>query len=115
MENRVEVLMEERRTYVRRPVRAVALMKVGIAYSGRGYIKDISQGGGCLDTRAVFSVVRPQKAAFMKGMSAKVSIPSESITIHGTLIRIDPLAREAAICVTETSDDELWHRLCRGE
>lgn len=112
MQDNGEGPIQDRRKDPRRQVKFVALLKVGVYIQGRGYVKNVSLGGMCLKAQNAFTLLRPATVSKLEGSAIKVVFPSQSITIMGTVLRVNVRKEEIALTVTETTDDELWQTMC---
>lgn len=102
----------EKRKHQRKKVKITALLKMGIYLNGRGYAKDISLGGMCLVAPNLFRIIKPSQINDYLGAHIRVMFPSHSLTVTGTIVRIDTVKGEGALAVTSTSDDEKWKQVC---
>lgn len=103
---------QDKRKHGRKNVKIIALLKMGIYLNGRGYAKDISKTGMCLVAPTIFKLVKPSQVSDYIGAGIKIMFPSQSLTVNGTIVRITPAKGEAALCITGTSDDEAWEKIC---
>jgi hypothetical protein len=104
-------IMEQRRQK-RKKVKITALLKMGIYLSGRGYAKDISRNGMCLVAPNLFKFIKPSQLGDYIGAHIRIMFPAHSLTVTGTIVRIDTLQGEGALSITGTSDDESWKQIC---
>jgi len=112
MQSNKEGPIQERRKDSRKQVKFAALLKVGVYIQGRGYVKDISLGGMCLRAQNAFTLLRPATVSKLEGSAIKVIFPSQSITVMGTVLRVNVRKEELALTVTETTNGELWQTMC---
>ncbi len=105
----------ERRENKRRKVKIVALLRMGVYISGRGFAKDISVTGMCLVAPTIFKLMKPAQIQEHMGAPLKVMFPSQSLTVNGTIVRIDNKKGEAALSILNTSDDTSWQKICTEE
>ena len=103
---------QEKRGHTRKSVKITALLKMGVHLSGRGFAKDISANGMCLVAPNIFKFMKPQQVQDYTGAHLRVMFPSESLTVNGTLVRIDTKKGEGALAILNTSDDTLWQQIC---
>jgi len=104
----------EKRRHERRKVKITALLKMGIYLSGRGYAKDISLSGMCLVAPSLFKFIKSSQLSDYLGSHIRVMFPSHSLTVTGTVVRIDTAKGEGALSITSTSDDSAWKEICSG-
>lgn len=102
----------EKRKHSRKKVKIIALLKMGIYLNGRGYARDISKSGMCLVAPNIFKLIKPAQMSDYIGANIKIMFPSQSLTVNGTLVRINPAKGEGAVSITGTTDDEAWAKLC---
>ena len=103
---------QEKRKHKRKTVKIIALLKMGVYLSGRGYAKDISVSGMCLVAPNIFKLMKPSQINEHVGAMLKVMFPSQSLTVQGNLVWIDARKGEGAISITSTSNDTAWKELC---
>lgn len=103
---------QEKRRHRRKSVKIIALLKMGMYLNGRGYAKDISIGGMCLVAPTIFKFIKQAQLNEYIGAHIKVMFPSHSLTVNGTLVRINQAKGEGGFAVTSTSNDELWKKMC---
>lgn len=103
---------EEKRRHKRKNVKIVALLKMGVYLSGRGYAKDISLSGMCLVSPNMFKFIKPAQVQEYIGTPLKVMFPSHSLTVNASVVRIDTKKGEGALSVLNTSDDAVWQKIC---
>jgi hypothetical protein len=106
--------IEERRKDPRRGVRILTLVKIGSNLYGRGYTKDISLSGVCLESLSIFKLIRPARAYDLKGVSVSVRSTHPSLALQGKVVRVDPYKGETGIAVIDVLEDAVWHELCDG-
>lgn len=104
--------LQEKRKHSRKSVKITALLKMGVYLSGRGFAKDISQGGMCLVAPNIFKFIKSQQIQDYIGTHLRVMFPSPSLTVNGIVVRIDIKKGEGALSITSTSDDQLWLKMC---
>jgi hypothetical protein len=104
--------IQEKRKHERKAVKIIALLKMGVYLSGRGYAKDISVGGMCLIAPNIFKFMKPAQVQEHIGTHLKVMFPSQSLTVNGILVRIDSRKGEGALVVKNTSNDSVWQKIC---
>jgi len=104
--------IQEKRGHSRKSVKITALLKMGIHLSGRGFAQDISVSGMRLVAPNIFKFMKPQQVQDYTGAHLRVMFPSQSLTVNGTLVRIDTKTGEGALSVLNTSDDTLWQQIC---
>ena len=109
------LFIDERRASTRRKVKIVALLKMGVYISGRGFAKDISITGMCLVAPTIFKLMKPAQIQEYMGAPLKVMFPSQSLTVNGTIVRIDTKKGEAALSILNTSEDAAWQKICTEE
>lgn len=106
----------ERRRYPRKEVDVVALLKVGLAHSGRGHTKDISVKGIRVDCPSLFARMTYKRAVdLFMGVQIKIVFPQESLTVEGKVRRVDPSKNELGILVERTTNDAAWLKICHEE
>jgi hypothetical protein len=105
-------IVHERRNVVRKKVKIVFLFKMGTFFSGRGIAKDINQQGMCLVCPKLFKPRPMVQAKDYIGATLQVMIPSEIITISGTIAWVDLKRGEGGIRISTTTNDDIWNRLC---
>ncbi len=106
--------IKEQRRHERKKVKITALLKMGIYLSGRGYAKDISRCGMCLVAPNLFKFIKSSQIGDYIGAHIRIMFPAHSLTVNGTIVRIDTLRGEGALSITGTSDDASWERICSG-
>lgn len=104
--------IQDKRRHSRKSVKITALLKMGVHLSGRGFAKDISASGMRLVAPNIFKFMKPQQVQEYVGAHLRVLFPSQSLTVNGTLVRIDSKKGEGALTVLNTSDDTLWQKIC---
>jgi hypothetical protein len=102
----------DKRRHQRKKVKITALLKMGIYLSGRGYAKDISLGGMCLVAPNLFRFIKPSQVNDYLGAHIRIMFPSHSLTVTGSMVRIDTVKGEGALAITGTSDDAAWEKIC---
>ena len=106
-------LFNDRRKFLRKPYKAQVLLKFSEIIKGRGYMKDIGISGACIISPDPFAFYRPEQADIFLDKKMLVSLPSENLTIKGTIVRIDTVKNELAIVISHTSDNEKWRKLSK--
>ncbi len=106
--------IRERRRLERKKVKITALLKMGIYLSGRGYAKDISRGGMCLVAPSLFKFIKSSQLGDYIGAHIRIMFPAHSLTVTGSIVRIDIIRGEGALAITGTSNDESWEQICSG-
>ncbi len=96
------------RTYKRLP----AFLKVRTYLQGPAYARDFSPDGICLETLNLFTRIMPDQALKLTGSTARVTFPSLSLSLFGTIARINPLTGVIALTIEHTTDDALWQSVC---
>ncbi|MBN1636538.1 MAG: PilZ domain-containing protein [Deltaproteobacteria bacterium] len=104
---------QERRRENRKRVKVSVLLKMGTYLKGRAYTKDISPSGMYLVSPNMFGQIRQNRVDDFIGSSIKIYFPAKTLTINGTIARVERLKGGAGIKITDTSDDELWQEMCR--
>jgi hypothetical protein len=102
----------EKRKHPRKPARHLALVKIGSNLFGRGYSKDISLKGLCLDSVSIFRLIKPSRVNDLIGLTISAQFSDSQLTVNGKVVRIDPLIGQTAIHVTDTTDEALWENMC---
>jgi PilZ domain len=102
----------ERRREKRKKINIPILIKLGNIFSGRGITKNISKHGLCLKSLQIFKGFNNIQFKDLTGFSIKVMIPTEGITINGSIVWVDLKNGEGAISILNTSDDNRWQKLC---
>jgi hypothetical protein len=102
----------EKRKHPRKQARHLALVKIGSNLFGRGYTKDISLGGICLESVSIFRLIKPSRVNDLIGLSISAQFAESQLTVNGKVVRINPSKGEAAIMITETTDNSLWEGMC---
>lgn len=108
----IEAGRPERRQQPRTQARYQTLIKIGANLYGRGYTKDISLSGACLESISIFKLIRPARAYDLKGLAISVRSADPAFSLMGRIVRVDPYKGEAGIAVTELSDEPAWQHLC---
>lgn len=106
-------LFNDRRKSLRKPFRTKVTLKLSDFIKGCGYLKDITIDSACIVTPELFAFLRPEKSGIFQDAELSVSLPSESLTLRGKIIRVNPFENELAITILQTSNDEKWMELCR--
>ncbi|HON37317.1 MAG: PilZ domain-containing protein [Desulfomonilia bacterium] len=107
-------VIHEQRRHKRKKVKITALLKMGMYLSGRGYAKDISRDGICLVAPNLFKFIKSSQLSDYIGAHIRIMFPAHSLTVTGTIVRIDTLHGEGALSITNTSNDEAWEQICSG-
>jgi hypothetical protein len=102
---------KERRKHNRKKVKFTALLKMGIHLNGRGYARDVSEIGLCLVAPGIFQHIRSTQLNNYLGAHVSVMFPAQSLTVNGTIVRIDTAKGEGGVHVTSTSNDSAWEKL----
>jgi hypothetical protein len=103
---------QERRRHHRKKVKFTVLLKMGSHLNGRGYVKDVCTNSLCIVAPNVFQFIKPTQMNDYLGAHVKVMFPAQSLTVTGTLVRLDPPKGEGALVVTGTSLDSAWESIC---
>jgi hypothetical protein len=90
----------------------LALVKIGSNLFGRGYTRDISLGGICLESVSIFRLIKPSRVNDLIGLSISAQFAESQLTVNGKVVRINPSKGETAIMITETTDNSLWEGMC---
>jgi len=106
------VMYQEQRQEQRKLVKISVLLKMGAYLKSRGYVKNISKSGLYLESPNMFQQIRADRADDFVGSTIKLYLPSEALTINGTIIRIEIKKGSAAISITDTTNDTLWQEMC---
>ncbi len=104
-------MVHERRSSVRKKVKITFLFKMGTLFNGRGIAKDITQQGMCLACPKLFKPRPTVQARDYIGASLQIMIPSEIITVTGTIAWVDLRKGEGGIRISGTSNDDAWSRI----
>jgi hypothetical protein len=104
---------QERRRHHRRQAKIPTLLRMGIHLNGRGYSKDMSLNGICLVAPVIFQFIRPSQVNDHLGTHIKIMFPSHSLTVNGSIARLDHQKNEAGLHVISTTNDPAWEKLCR--
>jgi hypothetical protein len=107
-----EAVTEEKRKHQRKQARHLALVKIGSNLFGRGYTRDISLGGICLESVSIFRLIKPSRVNDLIGLSISAQFAESQLTVNGKVVRINPSKGETAIMITETTDSSLWEGMC---
>lgn len=107
-----EAGIQERRREPRRQARFLALVKIGANLYGRGYTRDISLSGACLESVSIFKLIRPARAFDLNGLPISLRSTTPSIALQGKVVRVDPSRGETGIAVTVTTDNTLRQNVC---
>jgi hypothetical protein len=102
----------ERRRHKRKQIDMLALIKVGIIHQGRGHTKDISLIGIGVENRTVFAKIRPNRIPDLINTQIKISFRQETLTVVGKIVRIDHAKGDIALEVVQTTNDEVWKKIC---
>jgi hypothetical protein len=102
----------ERRVHPRKQTRHLTLVKIGSNLFGRGYTKDISLNGICLDSVSIFRLIKPSRVNDLIGLSISAQFAESQLTVNGKVVRIDPAKGQTAISITDTTDAALWESMC---
>jgi hypothetical protein len=102
----------ERRRHKRKRIDMLALIKVGIIHQGRGHTRDISLKGIWVENRTIFARMRPNRIPELINTQIRISFPQETLTVMGKILRIDHAKGDIAIEIYNTTNDEVWNRLC---
>jgi hypothetical protein len=107
-----EGVREERRKNRRKQARHLALVKIGSNLFGRGYTREISLGGICLESVSIFRLIKSSRVGDLIGLSISAQFADSQLTVNGKVLRIDPSKGETAVMITETTDNSLWEAMC---
>jgi hypothetical protein len=66
----------------------------------------------CLVAPTIFKLIKQSQLNEYVGAHIKIMFPSHSLTVNGTLVRINQAKGEAGLAVTGTTNDELWQKMC---
>ncbi|HEY9162280.1 MAG TPA: PilZ domain-containing protein [Desulfomonilia bacterium] len=102
----------EKRKHQRKQVRHLALVKIGSNLFGRGYTRDISLTGMCLESVSIFRLIKPARVNDILGLSISAQFAESQLTVNGTVVRIDSQKGETAVVVSDTTDNPLWESMC---
>lgn len=102
----------EKRRHKRKQVRHLALVKIGPNLFGRGYTRNISLNGICLESVSVFRLIKPSRVNELIGLSISAQFAESQLTINGRVVRVSAETGEAAVEITETTDNSLWEGMC---
>lgn len=105
----------QRRRHRRKHVDMLALIKVGSIHQGRGHTKDISLKGILVENKTIFAHIRPNRVPELINTQIKISFPQESLTVAGKIVRLDHAHGDIAIEIVNTTNDEVWKKICGGE
>lgn len=106
-------LFNDRRKCFRRPKKTPVLLKLGELIKGHGHMKDIGTRGICITSAAPFAYYRPEQSHVLLEKTMQVTIPEESLTLQGTIVRFDVSRNELAMVITHTSSNAKWKSLSR--
>ena len=104
--------IQDKRRHNRKSVKITALLKMGMYLSGRGFAKDISESGMLLVAPSIFKFMKPQQIQEYIGAHLRIMFPAQSLSVNGTLVRIDTKKGEGALSISNTSNDTLWQEIC---
>jgi len=102
----------DRRKENRKNVTIQILIKMGNLINGRGITNNISMHGLYLKSLQIFKGNNIHSKD-LAGSTVRVMIPSEHITINGSIAWVDLKTGEGAINIISTSDDNCWQKLCK--
>jgi ribosomal protein S8 len=80
---------------------------------GYGYTKDINIGGVCISSPELFAFLKQEQADQILNVTLEVSFISESLTLQGTIIRVNAFEKELVISISQISDPTRWMWLCK--
>jgi hypothetical protein len=103
---------KEKRKHQRKQVRHLALVKIGSNLFGRGYTKDISLSGICLESVSIFRLIKPARVNDLVGLSISAQFAESQLTVNGTVVRIDSQNGQTAVVISDTTDNPLWEGMC---
>jgi len=103
----------ERRKENRKRVKVSVLLKMGTYLKGRAYTQDISLSGMYLVSPNMFGQIRQNRVNDFIGSPIKIYFPAETLTINGTIVRVERLKSGVGIKITDTSNNELWQEMCQ--
>lgn len=105
----------QRRRYKRKRIDILALIKIGSIHQGRGHTKDISLKGILVENRTILGHIRPSRISELINTQIRISFPQESLTVVGKIVRIDHVQGNIAIEILNTTNDEVWNKICAEE
>jgi hypothetical protein len=86
---------------------------MGIHLNGRGYAKDMSLNGIAIIAPVIFHYIKPSQINDHLGTHMKIMFPTHSLTVNGTIARLDFQKGEAGLHVVSTTNDPAWEKLCQ--
>ena len=102
----------EKRKHQRKQARHLALVKIGSNLFGRGYTRDISVSGICLESVSIFRLIKPTRVNDLVGLSISAQFAESQLTVTGTVVRVNSQKGETAVLINETTDNPLWEGMC---
>jgi hypothetical protein len=106
-------LFNDRRKCLWKPLREPVKIRLGDVIKGDGYVKDIGTRGICVVSPDPFAYFRPEQADILLDKTMLVTIPRHSLTLKGTVVRINTRTNELAMVITHTSGNERWKTFSR--
>ncbi|MGC9323362.1 MAG: PilZ domain-containing protein [Desulfomonilia bacterium] len=98
----------DRRKFERKPLKIDVHLKIGVHLKGIGLIKNVSKSGVCISSPELFAFFKPEQAHVFQSAEITIFLPSESFSVHGTVVRVDTFKDELAVTVHSTSNGQKW-------
>ncbi|MDT8271891.1 MAG: PilZ domain-containing protein [Desulfomonilia bacterium] len=98
----------DRRKFERKPLELVVQLKIGVHLKGVGFIRNMSRNGACISSPELFAFFKPEQAHVFEDAQISISFPSESLTVEGTVIRVDVFKDEFAVQIDPSSLGQEW-------
>jgi len=103
----------DRRKILRKTYKAKVSLQLNELIKGYGYTKDISIGGVCISSPELFAFLRVEQVHQFLNLTLIVSFISESLTLQGTIIRVNAIKKELVISISQISKPNRWMWLCK--
>ena len=104
-------MFDDRRRNLRKNIKIDVQLKIGIHLKGPGYTHNISPNGLVIKSPEIFCFFKPELAHAFENADMTVTFSDESLTVQGTIVRIDTSKEELAVRITQTSNDNRWKLL----
>jgi len=104
--------MNDRRNNLRKNYKSKVSLQLNEIIKGYGYTKDISIGGVCINSPELFAFLGLEQADQILNVTLEVSFISESLTLQGTIIRVNAFEKELVISISQISNPARWMWLC---
>jgi ribosomal protein S8 len=105
--------MNQRRNSLRKIYKSKVSLQLNEIIKGYGYTKDICFGGVCISSPELFTFLKQDQADQILNVMVEVSLISESLTLQGTIVRVNEFEKELVISISQISNPTRWMWLCK--